>query len=221
MEIRFGPFVLNHDTRQLTRDGSEVHLSPKAFELLATLVAERPKVLSKGLLRERLWPRTFVASANLSNLIAEVRGALGEVPRAARFVRTSHGFGYAFFGNVTSASPVPPDPSAPWTMSSWLECGGQRFPLLPGANIIGRDSDLPVALNGTTVSRRHARIIVRADGASIEDSGSKNGTFVGGVRVVSPLRLTHGDEIHFGTLLMKFYAHRLEPATETAVYARR
>jgi DNA-binding winged helix-turn-helix (wHTH) protein len=59
-----------------------VHLSPKAFELLATLVAERPKVLSKGLLQERLWPRTFVASANLSNLIAEIRGALGEVPRA-------------------------------------------------------------------------------------------------------------------------------------------
>jgi len=91
-------------------------------------------------------------------------------------------------------------------MSSWLECGGQRFPLLPGANIIGRDSDLPVALNGTTVSRRHARIIVMADGVSLEDSGSKNGTFVGGVRAVSPVRLAHGDEIHIGALLLKFYS---------------
>ena len=60
-----------------------------------------------------------------------------------------------------------------------------------------------------------------ADGVSIEDSGSKNGTFVGGVRVVSPVRLAHGDEIHIGMLLMKFYAHRLEPATETAVHALR
>jgi len=38
---------------------------------------------------------------------------------------------------------------------------------------------------------------------------------------VSPRRLAHGDEIHIGAVLMKFYVHRLEPATETAVYALR
>ena len=73
MQIRFGGFVLDFDTRQLTQDGREVHLAPKAFELLAALVLDRPKVLSKADLQERLWPDTFVAEANLSNL--DRRGA--------------------------------------------------------------------------------------------------------------------------------------------------
>ena len=78
MRIRFGPFTLDLDTRQLTRDSREIHLAPKAFELLATLVLDRPKVLSKAVLQERLWPETFVAEANLSNLVAEIREALGD-----------------------------------------------------------------------------------------------------------------------------------------------
>ena len=47
MKLQFGPFTLDFDTRQLTRDGREIHLSPKAFELLARSLADRPKVLSK------------------------------------------------------------------------------------------------------------------------------------------------------------------------------
>ena len=50
MKIRFGPFTLDLDTRQLTRGRREIHLAPKAFELLGTLVQDRPKVLSKVVL---------------------------------------------------------------------------------------------------------------------------------------------------------------------------
>ena len=76
MRIRFGPFILNLDTRQLTEDNRQIHLTPKAFDLLTMLVQDRPKVLSKAALQNRLWPDTFVAEANLSNLIAEIREAL-------------------------------------------------------------------------------------------------------------------------------------------------
>ena len=49
MRIQFGPFIiLNLETRQLTRDNREIHLAPKAFELLAALALDRPKVLSKA-----------------------------------------------------------------------------------------------------------------------------------------------------------------------------
>ena len=96
MTLRFGPFVLDLDTRQLTRGGGDIHLSPKAFELLETLILDRPKVLSKDVLQQRLWPETFVAEANLSNLVAEIREALGDRARSPLFVRTAHGFGYAF-----------------------------------------------------------------------------------------------------------------------------
>src|SRR5258708_2581175 len=71
VQIRFGPFILDLGTRQLTRAVGEVHLSPKAFELLSALALERPNALSKEVLQQRLWPATFVAEANLSNLVAE------------------------------------------------------------------------------------------------------------------------------------------------------
>src|SRR5204863_1900637 len=93
----FGPFTLDLDTRQLRRAGAEVHLSPKAFDLLAALVFERPKVLSKNALQQRLWPDTFVAEANLSNLVAEVREALDDEARAPRVIRTVPRNGHACF----------------------------------------------------------------------------------------------------------------------------
>jgi DNA-binding winged helix-turn-helix (wHTH) protein len=109
VRFHFGPFTLDLDSRQLTNAGEEIHLEPKAFELLSALVLERPKALSKADLQERLWPGTFVAEANLSNLVAEIRAALGDPARAPKFVRTAHGFGYAFCGEAVPLL----DPDAP------------------------------------------------------------------------------------------------------------
>ena len=112
MRISFGAFTLDLQSRQLTSAGREIHLEPKAFELLSALVLERPKALSKADLQERLWPNTFVAEANLSNLVGEVRAALGDPARAPRFVRTIHGFGYAFCGEaVPLADPADAPPA--------------------------------------------------------------------------------------------------------------
>jgi Tol biopolymer transport system component/DNA-binding winged helix-turn-helix (wHTH) protein len=111
VRLRFGPFTLDLESRQLTSAGREIHLEPKAFELLSALVLERPKALSKADLQERLWPGTFVAEANLSNLVAEIRAALGDPARAPKFVRTAHGFGYAFCGEavpLTDPGDAPP-----------------------------------------------------------------------------------------------------------------
>src|SRR5438128_1184395 len=105
MNIRFGEFRLDSDTRQLFCDEVDVHLSPKAFELLRALLEARPRVLSKPELHERLWPETFVSEANLSILVAEIRRVLGETPHQVRFVRTVHRFGYAFCGNVVDVQP--------------------------------------------------------------------------------------------------------------------
>ena len=81
----FGDFVLDPDRRQLLRRGEEVHLSPKAFELLKLLVDRRPKALSKNGLHEHLWPATFVSETNLASLIAEIREALGDDARRPRY----------------------------------------------------------------------------------------------------------------------------------------
>src|SRR5580765_5218978 len=100
MNVRFGEFRLDSETRQLFRDDVEVHLSPKAFELLLMLLEARPKALSKAELMERLWPGTFVSDANLPVLVAEIRRALSDQPDQPRFLRTVPRFGYAFSGAV-------------------------------------------------------------------------------------------------------------------------
>jgi DNA-binding winged helix-turn-helix (wHTH) protein len=213
VKIQFGPFTLDLGTRQLTRDSGAIHLTPKAFELLETLAMERPKVLSKTALQERLWPDTFVAEANLSNLVAEVRAALDDRARPPQFIRTAHGFGYAFCGTATTLTTS--DEAGNGRPTCWLEWGQQRFPLFVGEHIIGRDPDLDVSLDATTVSRRHARLVVTLERAMLEDCGSKNGTFRGGERVTSPVQLADGDTIHIGSLLITFHARAPQQSTET------
>jgi len=214
VKIRFGPFTLDLDTRQLTRPGRELHITPKAFDLLVILVMDRPKLLSKGDLQQRLWPDTFVAEANLSNLVAEIRDVLGDRARAPLYVRTSHGFGYAFCGDATADSDATEPSLEP--PACWIEWGKQRFPLLPGEHIIGRDADVGVRLDASTVSRRHARVVVTSDGATLEDFGSKNGTFRGSERVTSPVPLVDGDAVHIGSVLVTFHVRGPE-STETVI----
>lgn len=212
MRIRFGPFVLNLDTRQLTEDNREIHLTPKAFELLSMLLLDRPKVLSKAALQNRLWPDTFVAEANLSNLVAEIREALRDQAHAPAFIRTAHGFGYAFSGEATTLDTAAAALQRP---SCWLEWDRLRFPLALGEHVIGRDPDVEVRLDDSTVSRRHARLVVTTEGTVLEDFGSKNGTFRGGERVTGPVRLADGDAIRIGSLLVTFRSRSLMMSTDT------
>ena len=194
------------------RPDSEVHLTPKAFELLRALVVDRPKVLSKAELQEHLWPNTTVIEANLANLIAEVRAALGDNARAPAFIRTAHGYGYAFCGEATgpAGTTVAPDPPR-----CWLEWGRLRFPLSPGSHVVGRDPDVEIQLDAATVSRRHARLVVSDKGTMLEDFDSKNGTFRGADRVTAPVRLADGDAIRIGSVLVTFHARAAGDATET------
>ncbi|MGH9382820.1 MAG: FHA domain-containing protein [Vicinamibacterales bacterium] len=212
MRICFGPFTLDLDTRQLTRERRVIHLAPKAFELLVLLAEDRPKVLSKAVLQERLWPKTFVAEANLSNLVAEIRRAIGDRGRKSAWIRTAHGFGYAFCGDAVTRSSgrdIALDPP-----TCWLEWGRLRFPLTVGEHVIGRDPDVEIRLDASSISRRHAKLVVTVDDAWLEDLGSKNGTSRGDVRVTSPVRLVDGDAIHVGALLLTFHVRTPMASTD-------
>ena len=219
MKIRFGPCTLDLDTRQLLRNGKEIHLTPKAFALLEILISERPKVVSKGDLQQRIWPDTFVVEANLSSLVAEVRTALGDRARDPRFLRTVHGFGYAFCADTTIASGA--RPVTPGTPSRWLQWGKHHFPLPEGDHVIGRDPDVDIRIDASTVSRRHARLVVDAKGVLLEDFGSKNGTFHGETRVTSPVTLADGDDIRIGSVRVTFHSQSPQMSTETQSYTGR
>jgi DNA-binding winged helix-turn-helix (wHTH) protein len=78
---RFDVFTLDSDTRRLLREKEEVHLSPKAFDLLTLLVEGRSRAMSKADLHRQLWPSTYVVDTNLASLVAEIRRALGDSER--------------------------------------------------------------------------------------------------------------------------------------------
>ena len=208
MPLRFDEFTLDLDARQLSRPAGAVHLSPKAFDLLALLVARRPAVVRKAELIELLWPGTFVVEANLSNLVGEVRVALNDRGRKPKYVRTVHRRGYAFCGEAQ-------DEVKAGGVSCWIEWGRQRFPLPPGEHLIGRDPEAGIRLDSTTVSRRHARLLVGARQTVLEDFGSKNGTFVGEARVTAPMPLNDGDTIRIGDILVTYRAPDAGSSTMT------
>jgi DNA-binding winged helix-turn-helix (wHTH) protein len=212
VRIVFGPFIIDLDTRQVTRAGREMRLTAKAFDLLAVLALDRPKVLSKAVLQERLWPATFVAEANLSNLVAEIRAALDDCARAPVYIRTAHGLGYAFCGDAVVIGPRDPAPARP---SCWIEWDGRRLALAVGEHVIGRDPDVEVRVDQSTVSRRHARLVVTTEGAVLEAFVSKNGTFLGSERVSGPVQLTDGDAIRVGSVQMTFHVRTPRPSEET------
>jgi DNA-binding winged helix-turn-helix (wHTH) protein len=211
VRLRFGRITFDADTRQLLRGEAEVHLSPKAFELLKVLVHNRPRALSKNELHEHLWPATFVSEANLASLIAEVRQALEDPARHSRFIRTAHRFGYAFCAEQT---PTADAGLIEFASFCWLLNEGRRLPLRSGENILGRDDD-GIRIDSATVSRRHARISISRGEALLEDLGSKNGTFVRGERVLVPVRLNDGDEIRTGSVVFRFRMTGPKGATAT------
>jgi DNA-binding winged helix-turn-helix (wHTH) protein len=212
MPVQFGPFTFDSARRQLTRGGEGVHLTPKAFDLLELLVGEAPRVVPKAELHERLWPRTFVADSTLVGLVKELRRALDDRDPHAPVIRTAHRVGYAFCGDVQGALPHSPEGR------HWLEAGGRRFPLRAGENLLGRDPAADVWLDAGSVSRRHARILIRHTGALLEDLGSKNGTTVGDTAVAGQVTLRSGDRIRIGAILAVYRSSRAGMPTETQMH---
>jgi pSer/pThr/pTyr-binding forkhead associated (FHA) protein len=85
--------------------------------------------------------------------------------------------------------------------------------------VIGRDAEAGVRLDSTTVSRRHARLLVGPEQTVLEDFGSKNGTFIGEERVVAPRTLADGDAIRIGDLLVTYRARGAGSSTKTVAFA--
>ena len=212
MRVRFGTFVLDPETRELLRGDVRVPLSPKAFDLLSLLIAHRPKAMAKNELQERLWPTTFVVEKNLANLIGEIRAALGDDPSSPRFIRTVHRFGYAF-RDTSPRAEAGRHPSRGGELSFRVKWADGRVTLDEGEYVLGRDPDVEIFLNSPGVSRRHARITVSAGRATLEDLGSKNGTFVGDERVDGSRSLCDGDVIGVGCV--KLTLSVLQPASST------
>ena len=213
--FRFGPFAVDSRTRQLLRDGREVPLSPKAFQLLLLLVSNRERAMSKEELHQGCGLRRSCSRRNLASLIAEIRRALDDDAAKPQFVRTMHRFGYRFVGPVDDGIHVAGE--AP-TARKVLACVGTqagaartKVQTSSGAERTHRYGSTRRASPGITRESRSA-----AEPRRSRISGSKNGTFVGGEPVTAPRPLDDGDQIRLGSIVVKFRIPGFSDATETA-----
>jgi len=208
VRVRFHDFVLDTERRELSRGNARVPLRPKALQLLETLVEQRPRAVSQEELYDRLWPDTFVDKTSLHKVMYQLRQALGDDDQA--MIRTVYGFGFSFTATV-----IDEEPGAP-SVRCQIVIGESEFDLREGENLVGRDRDAAVRIEASSISRRHARIVISGEQATLEDLNSKNGTFLRGKRVHLG-ELKDGDAILFGTVAAVFRIVRAEGSTETVL----
>ena len=118
---RFGPFVLDLRSGELTGHGTRQHLRDKPFEALVLLLEHPGEVVTRDELRERLWPSDVFVDFenNLNAAVNRLREALGDSAHAPRYVETLPRRGYRllvpvtlrFRGRSTPASPARRAPS--------------------------------------------------------------------------------------------------------------
>lgn len=219
MEIRFGECAIDRARRRVVRRGRPVHVTPKAFELLEILLDARARVVPKTELFERLWPRTHVVEGNLSNLIAEIRMAIGDSFPESRWLKTIYSFGYGLNVPLPAAvSGAAIDEEGPFL---WLVYEGGHVPLSEGDHLIGRHPRSAVYISCSAVSRQHASIAVSEGQAVLRDLGSRNGTYIGRCAIQEPTVLSDGDRIQLGTVVLEFRVMDLRVPTEVLMLRRR
>jgi DNA-binding winged helix-turn-helix (wHTH) protein len=101
--IAFGPYQLDRASGRLLCDGRSVRMRLKTFAVLEYLATRPGRLVGKDELLDAVWPDTHVTPSVLAGCIRELRRALGDDARAARFVETAHRRGYRFI-----AAPEPP-----------------------------------------------------------------------------------------------------------------
>jgi DNA-binding winged helix-turn-helix (wHTH) protein len=102
---RFTEFVLSPRRRVLVRDGRELRLIPRYFDLLVFLVQHRGEAVHRREIFDRIWSDVIVSDSALSQAIRTIRRVLGDDPRDPRFIRTVSRHGYQFvFADVVEES---------------------------------------------------------------------------------------------------------------------
>lgn len=128
---RFGPFALDVRNRRLFREGIEVSLRGRAFDVLAVLASRPGKLVTKGELLDEVWSELAVEENNLQVQVSSLRRTLG-----SGWITTVPGRGYRFSETFEPVRPQrPPEPGA-----------GRAAVPVPVSPLLGRQSDVEAVL---------------------------------------------------------------------------
>jgi DNA-binding winged helix-turn-helix (wHTH) protein/tetratricopeptide (TPR) repeat protein len=103
---RFGPYVLDATAYRLTHAGQSIALSPKALDLLFLFAGRPGALVTKDGILAALWPDVAVTDNALTQVVSEVRQALGDSPVTPTYVQTVPRRGYRFVASVATIAPA-------------------------------------------------------------------------------------------------------------------
>ena len=106
----FGPFRVDLASYQFWRDNERLAITPKAFDTLIVLMANRNRVVGKDELMGLLWPESFVSEDSLTQSVSVLRRALGDDPSQPHYIATSARHGYRFIAEVREERAVEHEP---------------------------------------------------------------------------------------------------------------
>ena len=108
MIYQFGPFELDMARVELREGDKTRNLEPQVFALLALLVENRERLVSKDEIIDKVWDGRIVSDAAVASRIKSARQALGDDGKSQRFIRTIHGQGYRFIASARASRGIEP-----------------------------------------------------------------------------------------------------------------
>jgi TolB-like protein/tetratricopeptide (TPR) repeat protein len=121
MTYRFGEWELDPELYELRRGGSPEKVEPRVFDLLLFLVRNAGRVVSRDEIVEAVWDGRVVSEATISTCLKGARQALGDDGRNQRFIKTVHGRGFRFVGEVAESGGVAEGGAAPAPLAEAAE----------------------------------------------------------------------------------------------------
>jgi hypothetical protein len=169
---------------------TDAAMKPGKFEVRATSVADLSEAASAS-------PRSAQRSPEAPPTVSDGPPSIIPAPSTPPTVATP------------SIPSVPAPAPAPVAKKATLVLGdGTRIAMKAGVASVGRSAESTVPLNDTNVSRRHAEIRSRGEGADLTwilvDLGSTNGTMLNGVKITGEQKLKNGDSLMFGSTPARF-----------------
>ena len=134
---RFGPFTLDVGNRQLLRDGVELTVRARAFDVLVVLVERAGRLVTKDELLDAVWSELAVEENNLQVQVSSLRKLLGP-----GWIATVPGRGYRFSGEASAITPAPAAPAR----------AAHAAPE-PTSPLIGRDAEVAAVLESLAAAR--------------------------------------------------------------------
>jgi pimeloyl-ACP methyl ester carboxylesterase/DNA-binding winged helix-turn-helix (wHTH) protein len=112
MMYQFGSFTLDPQRLELRDAAGSVAVEPQVFDLLKYMIEHRSEVATRDALLNAIWSGRVVSDSALSSRIKAARSVIGDDGTRQQWIKTIHGRGFRFVGDVALVS-APPDAEAP------------------------------------------------------------------------------------------------------------